>query len=202
VRNTAIDQPTPPPSSEHPAPTGCRGSAAPIYILVVGIVVGLALSPYVLGRFAPERYEQLFPAGDTVAKLEALDADYSDRIARLEHTGVSAVEVERVGREYQMEHEELIQQVEKQRAARQAPRRTAILIALLVVFFIETLFEAPAHPVVRRLTIVRCALASVWIALLLACPEPLRQLPLIFTAILLLVALAVGLVPLPGRRNA
>lgn len=58
-------------------------------------------------------------------------------------------------------------------------------------------------PALGRLITARYALAALWIAIVLAQPALLKQLPVLFVALLLAVALAAALIPLGTRkRNA
>lgn len=51
-----------------------------LYMLVAGVVLGLLLGPTVLGRFAPQQYDQLFDGSGDTTQLEAAQQDMDDFI--------------------------------------------------------------------------------------------------------------------------
>ena len=64
---------------------------------------------------------------------------------------------------------------------------------------IESLQARPGSRVAMRLATIRYALAALGLALLLAVPYPLMNVSVLFVALLVIVALLVGLVPVPER---
>src|SRR5690606_1626701 len=79
------------------------------------------------------------------------------------------------------------------------PYMTAVLLALVAIMAIEALYARPQSPVGLRMATMRYALATVWLVLLLAVPNVLMSVSLVFVALLIVVALLVGLIPLGAR---
>ena len=174
--------------------------SANLYLLVAGLLVGLLLGPFVLGRASPETYYAVFGAGQEHEALLAFEERAADELARVQRIGVSG--------EYLPEKQaqldaERIPLLEARRDALEStiyPYMTAVLLALVAIMAIEALYARPQSPVGLRIATMRYALATVWLVLLLAVPNVLMSVSLVFVALLILVALLAGLIPLGVRR--
>jgi hypothetical protein len=179
-----------------------------LYLLVAGIVLGILLGPAVFGRLAPQTYESLMigvgPAARQVAEEDAAIERELELLRATDVTGV-ALEEHRATRVEQTLPLRLQAMEERSRRERTVLGwLTGIIVAVVVVMAIESLASPaprPGRPVtlspnVGRLKTVRYALMATWLALALAQPGLLRQLPLVFTGLLILAALVAGLIPL------
>jgi hypothetical protein len=181
-----------------------------VYVLCAGLILGILLGPAVLGRAAPQGYAELFGAGEPFAALQDHHVETGALLTALQATGVSdSALVER--RHARADEAETMQRVVASVMDRQAMLRLAAVgVALFVVMLLEALTTpTPSQeddtvvlpPRIARLLTVRYALLAVGVALLLARPTLLHDLPWGFAAALLAVALLAGLVPL-GKRTA
>ncbi len=175
-----------------------------LYLIVLGIVVGMALGPFSLARFAPDTYRNLFVGGtdEFHAEQRFVEDTVAER-ARLENTGVTEAALT----EFDLEKDKHTAVLRAKRQAAQRDhhnwlqdRMTALLLAILVIMVIESLFGTEARRIRARLTTTRYALIAIWLALLIASPTMLKSLPVLFVTALIAVALFVGLIPL-GRRS-
>lgn len=174
-----------------------------LYILSAGVLVGILLGPFVLGRFAPQQYATWFPAGDAADKLAAYEIEAQERIANAkimeETTGVTSDFIESIIAQENAQLADLRAALHPARAELQAPMRTALLLAIIVIMGLESALTEPGSKSRSRLSIARYALASLLIALLLSCPWPLSVMSMMFFGLALLVALVAAFVPM-GRR--
>jgi hypothetical protein len=189
------------------------------YVLLAGVVFGVLLGPAVLGRAAPNVYEVLFVGGRAEAQaLAVYEAETKSLLEQLGVTGVSAEAAEQLVDDRGVDGRPIVEAVEAARtghAFRLLRMMMAIVAAVVVVMLLET-FAAPRPEdggapgrgvVLGRLITVRYALAAMLIALALARPAPLANLPVVLTAVLLGVAGLAGFIPLARagkqeRRNA
>lgn len=164
------------------------------YLLAAGILTGILLGPFVLGQAAPGWYDRLFSAGEAQVDLDEFNEHEAPRrITDALTSGVSTEYIEQdLNRQIVIERAELTRNRNMARAAALSPRMNAILLAMLALMILELLL-APADD---RLAVARYALAATWLALLLACPFPLRQVSYVFVLALIAVAVVVVLVPL------
>jgi hypothetical protein len=182
-----------------------------LYVLVAGVLVGIVLSPAVLGQFAPAGwYSQFFGGQQIQQQVETLDQQYRQNQQALADSGVSKAAVEEARRDYQQKREQLIGALDAVRDQRAARMLVAIMLTLGLVMVVEPFLspqpdqtrERAAVPrALGRLKTVRYALVAIFAALLLARPGLLASSTLAFSALLVLVALGVGLVPL-GKRTS
>lgn len=186
--------------------TSSRGSEhRHLYVLIAGLAGGLLLGPHVLGRLNAGLYERLFVVGGQGAtELAALRAVDLERQLRMSGAGTSEAGVA-----------EFIVQADARRRARAAAivtvhldwlraRWHALVFAVLCVSILETRFRGGAEGVRtgrRGLATARHALLAVWLGLALAQPRLLGGVPVLFIALLVLVASLAALIPL-GRRRA
>lgn len=183
-----------------------------MYLLVAGIVLGVLLGPAVLGRALPGVYRDTFVGGGDLAKqIDEQQAESDARLQALTETGVTEAAIDEQGLL-------LGQQVAVLRAQMEQAQRdklnelsgwaAALMLAVIAVMMIESLVspeiseggKAPVSPVLGRLITARYALAAMWIALMLAQPKLLAQLPIVFLALVIVVALGSALLPL-GKKQ-
>jgi hypothetical protein len=194
-----------------------------LYLLVAGVLIGVVLSPAVMGQFVPNWSAQLFggtdyeqQADDLQSELDKLSKKWQKELQTLADSGVSQAAVQQQRKQYkqqrqaiQQRRQQLFHAAELARDQRAGRMLVAIMLTLGLVMVIEA-FVAPqpdqtttrtAVPkALGRLKTVRYALLAIFAALLLARPSLLVSATFIFTALLAAVALVVGLVPL-GRRQ-
>lgn len=199
-------------------PTG--PSHLEIYIIAAGVLLGVLLGPGVLGRVAPQLYDQLFvgaiAAGqrqDEIAKMrDAVIEQMSLRnkiVQDLKDVQVSDVAIAEKEAEFKPRIDAA---VTKANAAAEAAaledaafrsgvtaRATALILAVLAIMVIEAITPAESF-LAGRLTTVRYAMLALWLALLIAQPGMLRNLPVGFVAALVLIGVGAAVVPL-GRAK-
>jgi hypothetical protein len=162
----------------------------------------------VLGALAPRAYGTLFGAGEVAVRLATLDDETARQLEQLRATDASDAAISEYTADREMQSLPLrltIRQIRDQRAAGMA---TAVVLALVASMIVESLVgpeprkqgAVVVSPAVGRLVTVRYALVAIWIALVIARPTLLEPVPALLTILLVLVALAVGLVPLGPRR--
>lgn len=176
-----------------------------LYILTIGLGLGILLGPFVLGRFSPELYEKMFPAGQAAEALAIAEEEAEQKIIRAktfqEESDVTPDYINIIIDDINAELADLREALHSARANIQAPRRTALLLAILVIMGLESALTAPGSAARRRLTIARYALAAVLLGLLLAVPWPLNAMSMVFFGLLLLIALAAAFIPM-GKRSS
>ncbi len=185
-----------------------------IYVLLVGVLVGVLLGPGVLGQVWPWAYDQLFiGSGPARSELAAYEKTNQDVLTRLEQSGATAEAVteKRLLMESQrlpMEAQMLVSQ--KQHRDWLRGRSAALVAAVLVLMVIEAMLGSMQGPTWQRLrhrlTTARYAIMAVWVAVLLAEPSGLGDASLVtFIALLVLVSLVFAYLPMGwlryGRRT-
>ena len=201
-----------------------------LYLLTAGILLGVLLGPAVLGQVRPQWHDRLFVGSqkadaelrgvdtqikayedETRALIQKVVAVFGERDSSAEAEITSLVERRRPGLEalyaQRLSAEAKLQLNRTQHDAYLQGLLLAIVMAVVAVMLIEAWTSpTPAAngtdvpPRVARLLTARYALTALGLALLLAQPDPLRQLPWLFTAALLAVAMAAAFVPLGKRR--
>ena len=182
-----------------------------LYLIIAGIVVGILLSGAVLGNIAPNLHQRLFVGGMQVQKnLEELREDKREQIEALKETDVSPVAVKEKLAAFDARDSQLLRQLKQDRQAHQRwlmDRMTALVLAILAVMVLEAVVSPPLQrgavsvpSAVSRLVTVRYALIAVWVAMAVAQPAILRGVPMLFTALVIAIALAVAFIPL-GKRS-
>ena len=185
-----------------------------MYILILGLVVGLALSPWIMGRFMGEvAYNHWYYGGGQAVddyqaflktqgtELKTKDEELLDRLVA---TGVTKEAVDEM-------RESLFAQAEEARKPfteaialnRQAHEQwvrgmmVALILLVVAMMFAEPLFEmtGPLAAVRRRLVTGRYAALAVWIAFALAKPHAIQGIPWIFVLLALVVVLAATVGP-------
>ncbi len=205
------DEPTADMPTDRPAVVSPFPDVGGVYLLVAGIVLGVLLGPAVFGRLAPSVYEEVFLGGGPIAQQLADEQAETDRqLQLLEQTGVTEVALteQLAGREQAMVLlRAQLEEARRQRLGELKGLAGALMLALIGIMLIESLLgpdlsaKGPVrvNPALGRLITARYALAALWIALVLARPALLKQLPIGFVALLIVVALAAALVPL-GKK--
>lgn len=163
-----------------------------IYILIVGVVLGVALGPPGLGRFAPQWREAIFGGSEARQAIREFDEQTGRQLERLLETGVTPAAVEEFRRRRQAQRrsrEASFSADRLERFQRQSGRAQAVVVALLALALLEAL-TGPG----RRWTTFRSALLALWLSLVLAEPSLLAEVPWLFAASLVALAAAFGLI--------
>jgi len=209
-----------PPSS---SPQPIRSTAGPdpldLVLIIMGILAGLMLSPNVLGQFLPEIYDRFFLGSvDAQVQSKIFDQVTEQHLKqmqdRLQATGVTEAAIAEAIVELVAQrnagaksHGDAIIVAQAQRLAFLRDRLTALVLATLAIMILETVLapggvgSVRANRMLRRLATVRYALMAVWVALILAQPDMLGSLPIVFVALLVAVGLVAALVPLTPTRT-
>ncbi len=171
-------------------------------LLVLGVVAGLVLGPWVFGSFWEQGYRNVF-VGDSgaQAKIASIEADYADRIERTRETGVSPAGVSDI----EQERDAAIREVESTGAAQRTEhaawlnaRRDSLVLAIGIVLLLAAAI-GPRRPLMQARLVTACyALLAGWIAITLARPAGMGSLPWVFVGLLTAVAVIVALLPV-GR---
>lgn len=183
-----------------------------LYLLVAGIILGVLLGPAVLGRVAPTLYQDVFVGGgEYIRQLTEQQAETTRQLETLEDIGVTdaALPEQVLGREQQLVLlKAQLGQAQRDRLSELTGWTSALMLAVIAVMMIESLVSPDVSadkamrvpPSLGRLVTARYALAALWIAIVLAQPALLKQLPILFVGLLVVVALASALVPLGKAR--
>ncbi|MEZ6190224.1 MAG: hypothetical protein R3C45_02935 [Phycisphaerales bacterium] len=184
-----------------------------LYLLIAGIVLGVLLGPAVLGRVAPDVYRDVFVGGgEYLHQLTEENIKTQQQLEALQDTGVTeeAIPEHVVGREQELVVlKAQLDAAQRQRMGELTGWTAALMLAVIAVMMVESLISpdleagvaAKVPPAVGRLVTARYALASLWIAIVLARPQLLTQVPILFAAGLVVVALGAALMPL-GKKQA
>ena len=180
-----------------------------LVLLIVGLVAGVLLGPAVLGKVAPEMHLAWFQGG--VAEQKVVDDYLAERASLRQKVpgveGDSVLDVfdrETAAQQRMYESELFIAQAKFANVYRS--RMTAIILAVAGLMLLEVFMVTGASNMVdavrfsSKVATARYALVAVWLAMLLAVPAQLRELPMVFTILVLIVAAAVALAPL--RKTA
>lgn len=188
-----------------------------LYLLVAGAVLGLVMGPAVLGQMAPAVYDRLFVGGGELAhELAEQEASLREELERIGASGVTQIAVQEHEQQRMREMLPLRMELATQQAEREgaiAGWMLALVVATVLVMVIESLVSpqpsttaggtrrAVVPLAVSRLITARYALLAVWLALALARPMMLANLPGVFTVLLVVVAVAAAFVPLGPRKD-
>jgi len=184
-----------------------------LYLLVAGIVLGVLLGPAVLGRLAPSIYEDAFVGGGQIARQLAEDrAQTEKRLGVLEDIGVTDAAIPEQALQRQQHQIVLRAQLQKAQQEHRASLTgwtTALMLAVIALMMLESVLSPDSQntgtvkvsPALGGLVTARYALCALWIAIMLAQPRLLAQLPILFAGLLIAVALAVALVPLGPKGH-
>ncbi len=177
-----------------------------LYLLIVGIVLGILLGPAVLGRVSNGLYQKLMVAG--AAQQQALDQFDSDTVTKLKNlasTGVTPVAVDELARKRKAERKPLEQALQGAQFTQEA-RNAAVLLAILALMVFEAMLDPASIRGLARwrgqLATARYALMALWLALLLADPTALEHVNILFVVLLVALGLGVALAPLGWLKRA
>jgi len=190
-----------------------------MYLLILGLIVGLALSPWILGRFLdePTFNRWYYGGGESLRAYERFirtheverSQKHQDLLDRLAATGATKEAVDELQAQFVAEGQAYLKPYEDavliERAIHEAWYRgliTAMMLTAAVLMLLEPLFETsgPMAPLRRRLIFARYAVLATWIALTLAKPHVLLGTPWLF--VLLVIAIVVMAAALPQMLGA
>jgi hypothetical protein len=180
-------------TSEPSVPESAATAHRNLYLIIIGVIVGVLLGPAVLGRLAPDTYARLF--GDVSLRFKAASFHEVtvDTLEDLHKTGVTEVRPAEVAEQRAREEAYILKPLHD-RVAVLNSRMNALVMAVLVMIILESILASAVWR--RRLAVVRCALMAAWLALALAHPTLLADLSWPFVILLVIVALVAALVPL------
>ena len=179
-----------------------------LYLLILGIIVGIGLGPWVLGRINEGSYYNHWFRGYGGAAdlaLAQFDEEAAQRLKRLADTGVTGAAVDEEQLNIQKERQGLINAFNLERANRMARldrMMTALLAAVVFFMVIESLIDPTpgrkSASVRNRLATGRYAMMGIWLALVIARAQ---TVPVAFTLVLVVVGLIAALAPLGWLRG-
>lgn len=185
-----------------------------MYLLVAGIFLGVLMGPAVLGRLSPSIYENTFVGGaELTEQIAQSQAQSRLNIQSLEQAGVTDAAIPEqlvLGQNRLVVLQAQLQQAQQQRLTELTGWTTAMMLAVVALMMLEALvspdtsIDRPTQvaPALGRLITARYALTALWLAVMIAQPKLLAQLPIVFTGLLIVVALVAALVPLgPGKKH-
>ena len=175
-----------------------------VYVLTVGLLAGLVLGPGVLGWVHAGSYDRLFVGVGSALheQLRESATTYAVSRDRLAATGVTGEALDELEQQHLAEVQPIAAEIAGRYEARLALLRSimsATVIAVLAVMVIEAVVTPSRQ---AGLATARYALLAVWVAVALAQPRLVADLPVVLTAGLIVVALAAGLMPLGRGRGA
>lgn len=185
-----------------------------LYLLVAGIMLGVLLGPAILGRVSPSIYQDVFVGGTGFAQqIDEAQAKNDQQLEALTDIGVTEAAIPEqalAGEQPLIYLKAQLEQAQRQRLGELTGWTSALMLAVIAVMLIESLVSPDVSagkamkvpPALGRLVTARYALAALWIAIVLAQPTLLKQLPILFVALLIVVALAAALVPLGSAKRA
>ncbi len=184
-----------------------------VYLLVAGIILGVLLGPALLGRVAPSIYQDVFVGGtDFTQQINEAQAESDRQLEALTDIGVTEAAIPEqalLGDQSLIYLKAQREQAQRQRLGELTGWTSALMLAVIAVMLIESLVSPDVSAgktmkvpsALGRLVTARYALAALWVAIVLAQPALLKQLPILFVALLVVVALAAALVPL-GKKTS
>jgi hypothetical protein len=167
------------------------------------------MGPAVLGSALPGAYHALFSVDvDVEALRQQHDAQTQQRMESLQLTDATDPAMSELLRQRQSQWNTQLAAIESLRDQRATGILWAVLGAIVVVMLLEALLSpqpddrgrSEVRPAYRQLICVRYALLAMGIAIMLARPSLLAQVPAITTALMIVAALVVGLIPLSRVR--
>jgi hypothetical protein len=175
-----------------------------LYLIIIGIVLGVLLGPAVLGRVSPQMYGKMFRGGMPEQRaVEQYEQDLETTRARIiESDATEGVALEEFNARPREDQIRLVAELQKARQDfRQVlvGRNVAIVLAVLALMLVETLLDPSQLGLRSRLATARYALLAVWLALMLAAPTQFATVPVTFLVGLVVMALVAALLPM-GRR--
>ena len=176
-----------------------------LYLLMIGLIGGILLGPFVLGRISPAVYDRMSGIGPAkVGILDSLRQQMNNHQSQLAQTDVSEVaKAEQMVLDLAHQHQNRKSFMAAHLSLLRA-RAMALMFAMIVIMVLET-FVSPRNRLLRgRLASTRYALCAIWIAIVLAQPQLLAAIPFIFVMLLVVVGITAALVPLgkwSSQRN-
>ena len=193
-------------STQQAPPTG--PGYRELYLLVVGVIVGVLLGPGVFGHFNPAAYDEWFiGSGKTEPLIREAQEKYEADIKSMTEAKITPVAIE----EIRIEFERRMAVLKAQRQAKRdqaalalGGRANALLFAMVAMMILETLASADQAQLRSRLAIARYSLMAVWIALVMAQPGLILHTSVAFAGLVLLVAVLGAVIPMPrfGKAKA
>ena len=188
---------------------------AHLYLLAAGVLLGVALGPAVLGRIAPNAHVALFRGSALAAALASYQADTA-AVDDLRASGVSGVAIDEELNRRALTVRLLRGELERTMDHRALVLLAAVGVALVIVAGVEAWLPMAPVPITTpatkpapapattppphaRLATARYALLALGLALAVARPTLLRDLPWLLALLLATLALAAPLVPLRPR---
>lgn len=163
-----------------------------LYVLVVGLLLGILIGPAVLGRIAPEAYDQWVTsrAGPRPVSLADFEEQTYQSVKNLKSSGVTDAAIleyqqSRASERQKVMADDRLEQVRAQ--MRSLSRSVALVMAVVAVMVIETAVSARWRGVRRRLMTARYVLIAFWMAFTIAQPVSLSGFPMIFFGGLVLI---------------
>ncbi len=203
-----------------------------IYVLIVGLVLGLLAGPWVLGRVMPDVYQRAFVGAveqrqayqdhqrDIDEALDAFDAETARLIDSLEQTDVTdiAIEEKRSEREVARQNYEIrqlasalplqsnLEAAQRGHLVRLEAMKLSLLLAVVVLMIFEAMLEPRSTSGLAalrpRLATARYGVIAIWLALVLAAPVTLLNVQLLFVAGIVVVAVLPVILPLTWLRGS
>ncbi len=200
-----VDPPAPPVPPVPPVPPDHRD----MYLLIAGLVIGLVLSPWGIGRFMEDDayVRWYYGGGAALNEFQAFANEHAQEVKnrdtelldRLKATGVTKEAVDEMRNELFAQAQAEVKPYEEAMTAERAVHETwyrgllfAMIVASVILMFLEPLFEAtgPLSSVRRRLVTGRYGLLAIWLGFALAKPHVLAGTSWLFA--LLAVAVVAG----------
>jgi|GEM_PF-3368140 len=223
----ALDMTHDPPPASEPVESQVPDTVAippdhrDMYLLIAGLILGLILSPWIMGRFMDDvSYQRWYMGGGEAVtaynefmKTHVIDTRAKDNelLDRLKSTGVTKEAVDEMRAKLQDEARAQWQPyydaaaVEREaHAAWQRGFMVSLVAAMIVLMLMEPVFELAGSmaTVRRRLVTGRYGLIAVWIVYALAKPHALTGIPWAFAMLAVLVIVVATLLPLLVKRIA
>ena len=196
-----------------------------LWLLVVGLLLGILAGPAVFGRWAPDQYEHFF-ANDLkaqrieamadlreISKLNAVQSNRQEVARALAETGVTPEAIDEAADAVNADIAKLQQPIIDDLRQRQVNleagasanlgRLLTLVLLLLGAALLETLWAPEAITIRRRLITVRFALLALLLAYVAAQPAWLIEVvDPVFTGALIVAVVVVAIVPISRRAKA
>lgn len=155
-----------------------------------------------LGRHAPEWHNRLF-VGDQSAReqLATFDKQFHQKRHRVAESGATETALNEFDRQHEPKRQLLelkVQLARANHARRLFSQAFAGILAVAVVLVVERSVKRTHY--YKRLKTARHALMAVWMTVMIAGPLT-QELPVVFTALLILIVLAAPLIPAGSPRT-
>ncbi|MEX2216576.1 MAG: hypothetical protein WD768_20855 [Phycisphaeraceae bacterium] len=201
--------------SAAPAPAVFAGpDHRDMYLLIAGLIVGLAMCPWIAGRLmSVESFEKWYQGGgEQYDTLRAFVIDQDVRVRsekqqkkeQLQATGVTPIAIDEAmaqiderARAQRLPYTQALTKAHAEHQAWLVGLVSALVMAAVLLMFIEPVFEPVGRTAAirRRLVTGRYVLLAAWIAVTLAKPTYLSGLSPTFAILLVVVALLAALLP-------